>query len=165
MTYQRLKFRSGRRDKRGKMIPASLWILSVIALPTLMLAVGFYEDHVKQLPTGVWYIPSKTKAANPFPITEEHNIAIVKALSPYRFVFQAVDKEGNLQGSQFTQDICTDYETPEIDFRVGTILNRLIHTDEPGCWSLNPDKHCGWFKRRDEKTSSPIYAKGVTYGN
>jgi hypothetical protein len=92
----------------------------------------------------------------PHPVFIEHDVAVVKVINPYRFTFQPVDERNHLVGEEFTEDICRDYYPPGEDFRAGTILRELIHTEEGTCWSLNPDKHAGFYKRRD-KDKNPIY--------
>lgn len=124
--------------------------------------MGFYQDHLRQLPTGVWYIPSKAQAANPVPITEERNIAICGIVNAYRYVFCPVDASGSVVGTEFVEDICKDYAAPVGDFLPGIILNRLIHTVESDCWSLSPDKHAGYYARYDS-SKKPLFAK-VTHG-
>ena len=92
-------------------------------------------------------------------MTTEHDIAVIGIHGPYRFTFQSVDSEGELYGDQFTRDICKDYVSPEKDFPLGIILNKVIHTDEGDCWSLNPDKRSGYYKRRNPD-KSPVFARG-----
>lgn len=99
----------------------------------------------------------------------EYGVAVTDVIGPYRFTFQHVDRSNHLVGHEFTEDICRDYDSPGEDFRQGTILDELIHTDEKKadgtqCWSLNPDKHCGWFKRRDSR-KNPVYVTEVSNGN
>jgi hypothetical protein len=92
------------------------------------------------------------------PPTEEY-VAVIRVVNPYRFTFQHVDRNSlDLVGDAFTEDICHDYAPPGDDFREGLILKKVIHTEE-GCWSLNPDKHCGFFKLRDPETTKPIFLK------
>lgn len=100
----------------------------------------------------------------PSKVTTEKNVAVVKVLGPYRFTFQPVGSDNVLFGHEFTEDICPDFAAPGDDFKEGTILNELIHTVQNGCWSLDPDKHCGWYKRRDKVTKEPIYAKEAVNG-
>lgn len=88
----------------------------------------------------------------------EKNVAVIEVHHAFRYTFQHVDAGLRLTGKPFTQDICHDYESPEEDFKVGTILTDLIHDEEPGCWSLNPDKRCGFYKLRDANRN-PIYLK------
>jgi hypothetical protein len=87
----------------------------------------------------------------------ETNLAIVRIVNPYRFTFQHVDAKLQLVGDRFTEDICRDYDPPGDDFREGLILTKLIHT-EGKCWSLHPDKHCGFLKLRGHDTK-PIFVK------
>jgi len=118
----------------------------------MVLVWGYVQDRtMRQLPNGVWYIAAKT---TPLPVTSEDDIAVIYVWNPYRYTWQKVDKDNNLipdtptHRTRFTNDICPDYISPADDFKVGTILDQMIHTDEGSCWSLNPDKHCGYFKRR-----------------
>jgi hypothetical protein len=100
--------------------------------------------------------------------TVERNVAVVEINGEYRYTFQPVDEHDRLIGSCdprspdytcFTVDICRDFASPKGDFLPGIILNRLIHTVEAGCWSLNPDKHCGYYKRRDAARNAIYVAK------
>jgi hypothetical protein len=101
-------------------------------------------------------------------VTTEFGVAVVEIEGPYRFTFQPVDGQNRLIGTCdnsptrtcFTVDICHDYAAPGDDFRQGIILDELIHTVESGCWSLNPDKHAGYFKRRYSNRNA-MYAEGV----
>ena len=93
-----------------------------------------------------------------YSVTTEHDIAVIGIHGPYRFTWQKVDSEGNLYGDPFTHDVCRDFVSPEKDFLIGIILNKMIHTDEGDCWSLNPDKGGGYFKRRDAQKNA-IYAR------
>lgn len=118
----------------------------------IILLWGYVQDRsIRQLPNGVCYIKTQT---NPLPITSEDNIAVVAIWNPYRYTWQKVDEFNHvipdtpLNHTRFTSDICRDYASPVDDFTIGTILNKMIHTSENSCWSLNPDKHCGYFKRR-----------------
>jgi hypothetical protein len=94
-----------------------------------------------------------------YQVSTEHDIAVVGIHGPYRFTFQHVDSEGELYGDSFTEDICKDFVSPEKDFPLGIILNKVIHTDEGNCWSLNPDKHAGYFKRRDADRNPMFVAR------
>jgi hypothetical protein len=99
------------------------------------------------------------------PVFIEYNVAVTQVISPYRFTFRPVDDQNHLIGEEFTEDICQDHAPPGNDFKPGTILRELIHTEEGTCWSLNPDKHAGFYKRRDAN-KNPIYvAEMIHAGN
>jgi len=100
-------------------------------------------------------------------ITTEWNVAVVGVEGQYRFTFQPVDEKNHLIGTCdnsprrtcFTVDICQDYESPVGDFKNGIIIEKMPHTVENGCWSLNPDKHAGYFKRRNPDRTA-MYVEG-----
>lgn len=139
----------GKKDsQRGRAASVGVWAAGVALLPSLVLCLSFYQERVRPPVPGGWYVPA-AQAATVYPVTEERAVAVVAVINPYRLKFQPVDRNNRLIGTAFTHDICRDYAPPGEDGAVGTIYERLIHTDEPGCWSLNPDKHCGFYKRRD----------------
>lgn len=124
--------------------PALLMVTVVVVGPMVLLV------RSRSVPPGDWIVERR---APPIPVTEERDLAVVEVNGDWRFSFQRVDQDRQLvSGTEFTVDVCRDYPSPRTDFPVGTILNRVIHTEETGpgglCWSLNPDKHCGFIKRR-----------------
>jgi hypothetical protein len=107
----------------------------------------------------VWMMIFMVYKAATASLPTEQYVAVIRVVSPYRYTFQHVDQRSlQLVGDPFTEDICHDYASPGDDFREGLILKKVIHTEE-GCWSLNPDKHCGFFKLRDPETTKPIFLK------
>ena len=50
-------------------------------------------------------------------------------------------------GTRFHTTVCRDYYEPA--FMNGMILNRVIFADQGKCWSLDPNKHAGYFIMRD----------------
>jgi hypothetical protein len=99
----------------------------------------------------------------PAKVTTEYNVAVTAVWGPYRYTFQPVDETNHLIGQEFTEDICQDYPSPQDDFKEGIILWKLIHTVENGCWSLNPEKHAGYYKRRDRQ-KQPTFVTEVAHG-
>lgn len=45
--------------------------------------------------------------------------------------------------------VCQDYDPPQ--FSKGQVLTYAVFIDEGKCWSLNPNKHAGYFILRDNK--------------
>jgi len=119
---------------RGSSLPAAIWFTVIVCATTTFLA--WRQSRVYT----------------------ENSVAIIAIHTPYRFTFQHVDETLRPIGDPFTEDICHDYAAPGDDFRQGLILKKLIHTEEGGCWSLNPDKHCGFYKLRDPE-AKPIFLK------
>ncbi len=56
-------------------------------------------------------------------------------------------------GTRFHTTVCRDYFEPQ--FMNGMILNRVIFADQGTCWSLDPNKHAGYFIQRG-KDGRPI---------
>jgi hypothetical protein len=46
--------------------------------------------------------------------------------------------------------VCDDYAHPPM-FTTGMMLSKVIFADEGSCWSVNPNKHAGYFIRRDDR--------------
>jgi hypothetical protein len=121
------------------------------------------KQTIEQLKEELYEIKEHQKQVQ-YPVTTEWSIAVVQVENSFRYTWQKVtDKNQLIPGTEFTHDICPDYTSPEEDFKIGTILNSMTHTDEGKCWSLHPDKHAGFFKRRDS-SKNPIYvAKEAVY--
>lgn len=51
------------------------------------------------------------------------------------------------QGKAFHTTVCKDYP---ITFKSGMTLSDVTFKDEGACWSLNPNKHAGYYIERDE---------------
>jgi hypothetical protein len=154
----RSKFNTGRTRTKGHADPTSAWLLLILVFPLGLLCWGYYSSQSKHLPQGSWSV-GKTET---HPITEDRDLVVMHVWSPYRYTWQHV-QDGKLIGLPFTHDICEDFESPSSDFIQGIILTRMIYVDEGSCWSLNPDKHAGFYKLRDDG-SKPIYMTGVRYG-
>lgn len=47
---------------------------------------------------------------------------------------------------EFYVAVCRDYIKPQ--FSTGMTLTKVIFVDEGHCWSLNPNKHAGYYIKR-----------------
>ena len=70
-----------------------------------------------------------------------HDVKVLRAYDNDTYAFQ------NSNGEVTVANICGDYIPP--DFVPGLRLRELIVKDEGDCWSLDPNKHAGYFKMRD----------------
>jgi hypothetical protein len=72
----------------------------------------------------------------------------------YEFKEVKVEKLGEFhyemkpaQQPEFYVTVCRDYSEPQ--FTSGMTLSEVIFADEGRCWSLNPNKHAGYYIQRD----------------
>lgn len=152
----------------GQAIPRAATDRSMQIIFLLVVLVPFVLVYrARSVPDGDWIVVAN-KQPTYIPVTTEQNVAVIES-DEWRVTFQHVENDGKLYGRPFTEDICPDYASPREDFIPGIILDLIVHTEEPGsnygiqgnCWSLNPDKHCGYYKRRDSQHRA-LYADGFT---
>lgn len=64
----------------------------------------------------------------------------VEKTAPFEYWMQPEGKP------RFHTTVCRDYYEPALS--TGMTLNRIIFLDQGSCWSLDPNKHAGyWIKR------------------
>lgn len=105
--------------------------------------------------SGAYFLINKELANHP--VTEIDHVTVVREVATERndaWRYEFLDASG----TRFYQDICKDYLKPEFDS--GLVINRMIYLDlddlGAGCWSLDPDKHAGYYKERTED-GKPVF--------
>jgi len=69
--------------------------------------------------------------------------AQVEQTAPFRYFLTLPDT------TRIRAVVCDDYAHPPM-FTSGMVLSKVIFEDEGNCWSVNPNKHAGYFIRRDD---------------
>ena len=74
-------------------------------------------------------------------IYEFRNVSVSKTAP---FEYWLMDEKGK----RFHATVCRDYYEPGFD--TGMVLVKVIFVDQGNCWSLDPNKHAGYFIARRE---------------